>query len=482
MARFDYDIGVIGGGAAGLTTAAGSAQLGASTLLVEREPQLGGDCLHYGCVPSKTLIHTAHLYHQLTRYDKYGLPPVTREPVDFSRVALRIREVIGGIQHHDSVERFSGLGVDVRFGEARFVDEHTIELDGRRINAAKWLIATGSSPSFPEIPGLDKVSVLTNREIFSLEVLPEKLVVLGGGPIGVEMAQAFSRLGSEVVVVQRGDQILSREDRDMADAVMFAMKEEGVRFRLGCTLLSVSEDKEIKLVRIRTREGAEEEITGSHLLVALGRSVNGGELGLDNCGIEYSPAGIAVDARLRTSTKHIFCAGDATGTYQFTHAAGYEGGVVLTNAILRLPRKADYRWMPWCTYTGPELASIGMNEKRAQRAGIDYSVHEELFEDNDRAQAEGKTTGRIKLLLDKRGKPLGVQILGPHGGELLSEWVAALNSKMRLSTMAGAIHPYPTLAEINKRVVGSVLSEKLFSDKVRKILRLLFGYKSRTEE
>lgn len=476
MAKFDYDIGVIGGGAAGLTTASGSAQLGARTLLVEKEALLGGDCLHYGCVPSKTLIHTAHLYHQLNNYEKFGLPPVNRDPVDFSRVSARIREVISKIQHHDSVERFSGLGVDVRFGQARFVDEHTIELDGTRLNAARWLIATGSSPFYPPVPGLDKVRVLTNREIFSLEQLPAKLVVLGGGPIAIEMAQAFSRLGSEVVVLQRGQQILSKEDRDMADTIMSAMEEEGVRFHLGCTLLSVAEDKGKKKVLIKTQEGTEVEVFGTHLLVALGRTVSVDGLGLENCGVDYSSEGIAVDQRLRTSAKHIFCAGDATGDYQFTHAAGYEGGVVLTNAILRLPRKVDYRWMPWCTYTGPELASIGMNEKRAKQAGINYSVHEERFEDNDRAQAEGETTGKIKLLLDSRGKPLGVQIVGPHGGELLSEWVAALNSKTRLSAMAGAIHPYPTLAEINKRVVGSVLSKKLFSDRVRKLLGVLFGY------
>ena len=478
MAKFDYDIAVIGGGAAGLSMASGSAQLGARTLLVEKETLLGGDCLHYGCVPSKTLIHTAQLYHQLKSYEHYGLPSVARDPVDFSRVAARIREVISRIQHHDSVERFSGLGVDVRFGQACFIDEHTVDLDGKKLSAAKWMIATGSSPALPKIPGLDKVPVLTNREIFSLEELPSKLVVLGGGPIAIEMAQAFSRLGTGVVVLQRGMQILSREDRDMADTVMSAMEEEGVQFRLGCTLLAVTEDGAEKKVRIRTQEGTEEEISGSHILAALGRSVNAGALGLENCGVDYSSAGIVVDSRLRTTMKHIFCAGDATGDYQFTHAAGYEAGVVLTNAVLRLPRKVNYTWIPWCTYTGPELASIGMNEKRAGKAGIGFSVHEEVFEDNDRAQAEGQTTGKIKLLLDTGGKPVGVQILGPHGGELLSEWIAALNSKMRLSTMAGAIHPYPTLAEINKRVVGSVLSKKLFSDRVRKTLKLLFNYRA----
>ena len=476
MAKFDYDIGVIGGGAAGLTVASGSAQLGAKTLLVEKEDLLGGDCLHYGCVPSKTLISSARVYHQIKHLEAYGLPPMVPAPVNFAGVADRIQSVIGRIQHHDSVERFSGLGVDVRFGQAFFTDEHTVDIGGSRKTAAKWLIATGASPTLPAIPGLDTVSVLTNRQIFALQDLPETLIVLGGGAIAVEMAQAFCRLGSKVIVLQRSRQILSREDSDMADIIMSSMKADGVVFHLGCDLLSIAQAGGKKTVRIRVSEGGEETINGSHILVALGRSVNVDGLKLENCGVEYSPKGIDVDARMRTKQKHIFGAGDVVGGYQFTHAAGYEGGVVLTNAVLHLPRKVNYSWMPWCTYTDPELASIGMNEVRAKAAGIEYRVHEEYFSDNDRAQAEGTTAGKIKLLLTKKGKPLGVQISGPHGGEIAAEWVAALNGGLRLSTIAGAIHQYPTLTEINKRVVGSVLSKKLFSDKVRTILKVLFRY------
>ena len=369
------------------------------------------------------------------------------------------------------------MGVNVRFGSPAFLDEHRIELNGTQVSAKKWVIATGSSASVPPIPGLDSVEILTNRNIFSLSALPESLLILGAGAIALEMAQAFARLGSKVTVLQRSRQVLSKEDPDLADLVMQALADEGITFHLGCSLVSVEETAGNKTVRFTSAEGKEQAITGSHLLVALGRSANVSGLQLENCGVTSLPAGIEVDRRLRTSCTHIYAAGDVIGGYQFTHAAGYEGGVVLTNAVLRLPRRVNYRWMSWCTYTDPELASIGLNEKRARAAGIRYQVHEELFKDNDRAQAEGLTAGKIKLLLDKRDRPLGVQILGPHAGDLLAEWVAALNGRVRLSTLAGAIHPYPTFAEITKRVTGSVLSPRLFSATVRKTLKLLFQYR-----
>jgi len=477
MAQFDYDIGIIGGGAAGLTVASGAAQLGAKTLLIEREELLGGDCLHYGCVPSKTLIRSAHVYHQMQQAEKFGLPSVSAGQVDFSKVSARIQATIDHIQHHDSVERFEGLGVEVKFGEVQFTDEHRVVLNGSPYSAKKWVIATGSTAAIPPIPGLEQCTVLTNKEIFYLDTLPESLVILGAGPIAMEMAQAFCRLGSKVTVLQRSSQILSKEDKDVADLVMHQLEQEGVEFYLGCSILSARDNGSLQEVSLKTADGEEKVISGSHLLVALGRAVNTQGLNLEQAGVVNNPRGIEVDNRMRTSQKHIFAAGDVTGGYQFTHAAGYEGGIVLTNAVLNLPRKVNYTWMPWCTYTSPELGSIGLNEKRAMDKGIDYTIHEEMYMDNDRAQAEGATSGKIKLLLNKRGKPLGVQITGHHAGELLSEWVAGLNGGLRLSTIAGAVHPYPTLAEINKRVVGSVLSEKLFSDRVRKTLRFLFKYR-----
>lgn len=482
MANYDFDLGVLGGGAAGLTITAGAAQLGAKTLLVEKEPALGGDCLHYGCVPSKTLIRTARVYHDIKHAAKYGLPQADPEPVDFKHVSQRIRSVINMIQKHDSVERFCSLGARVEFGQAEFSDEHSIRLNGKTYSAKTWAIATGSSPAIPPFDGLNSVSYLTNKDIFYMDTLPGSMIILGGGPIAIEMAQAFNRLGTRITVIQRSAQILSREDKDLADTVMERLTAEGVTFALGSTIVSIAGKNGWKEVTFKNNEGEVETLEAEALLVAMGRAPNVEGLGLENIGVHYTNKGIEVDSRLRTNHKHIYAAGDITGQYQFTHAAGYEGGIVVSNAIFHLPRKADYTFLPWCTYTSPELASIGMNEKTAAAAGIKYSVWIEEFRNNDRSLAEGEETGKIKMLLDEKEKPIGIQILGLHGGDLLSEWVAVLNGKVKLSTLAGAIHPYPTLGEINKRVAGTFLSEKIFSDTVKKGLKFFFNFKGRACE
>jgi pyruvate/2-oxoglutarate dehydrogenase complex dihydrolipoamide dehydrogenase (E3) component len=479
MAEYDFDIGVIGGGAAGLTVTAGAAQAGAKTLLVEKEKELGGDCLHYGCVPSKTLIKTAHVYHLMKNSKEFGLPGVELPPVDYREVAKRIQSVIGTIQKHDSEERFCKLGAKVEFGRATFTDEHSIRLNGKTISAKNWVLATGSSPGIPPIDGLDTTPYITNKEIWSLDHLPKSLIVLGAGPISIEMAQAFGRLGSKVTVVQRSNQILSKEDKDMADTVMEVLQSEGVTFHLGSAVLGVRDLGNEREVTIQNGANTTSKIRGEKILVAMGREANVTGLGLEDLGLDFTGQGIQVDNRLRTKQKHIYAAGDVTGEYQFTHAAGYEGGVVFTNAIFRLPRKVDYTFLPWCTYTDPELASIGMNEKAAEVAGIDYAVWTEEFKGNDRSLAEGERVGKIKMILDGKEKPIGVQILGPQAGELLSEWVAVLNAKMKLSTLASAVHPYPTLAEINKRVVGNFFSPKVFSERVKKGLKFFFNLKGR---
>lgn len=476
MPDYDFDLGVIGGGAAGLTAASGAAQLGARTLLVEREGKLGGDCLHYGCVPSKTLIRTAHVRRLMQDAARYGLPGPELPPVDFSRVAARIREVVDAIQEHDSVERFCALGVRVEFGRARFLDEHTAEVDGRRFSARSWLVATGSSPGGPDLPGLAETPHLTNREIFSLDRLPRSLLVLGAGPIACELAQAFARLGSRVEVIQRSPRILSREDPDMAEVVQTAMAEEGVVFHLGTRIVAVREAGGLKEVEFETADGARRIARGEQLLSALGRTANVEGLGLADAGVEATARGLAVDARMRTSAGHIYAAGDVTGEHRYTHAAGYEGGVVVANAVLRLPRKADYALLPRCTYTWPELAGIGLSETAARAAGRDVDVVVEEFAANDRALAEGEGRGRLKLLLEK-GKPVGVQIAGPRAGDILAEWVAVMGGGVKLSALAGAMHPYPTLAEINKRAAGAWLAPKLFSATTRRALKFFFNYK-----
>ena len=480
MAKYDFDIGIIGGGAAGLTVASGSARLGAKTLIIEKEKELGGDCLHFGCVPSKTLIKSAHIYHLIRNSEAFGLPKIDAPPVDFKKITHRIKSVIDVIQKHDSEKRFCRLGAKVLYGNPVFVDPHTIELEGNFISAQRWVIATGSSPSVPPLPGLRETPHITNKELFYLDRLPENLIVIGAGPIGTEMAQAFQRLGSNVTVIDKAGHILSKEDPDMADAVKEVLQSEGVVFHLGCTILEVRDLGDKKEVLLLDSDGTTALVKGDTILVALGRVPNTSGLGLDEIGVELEDLAVKVDNRMRSSIKHIFAAGDVTGKYQFTHAAGYEGGIVVINAIFHLPRKADYANFPWCTYSKPELAGIGMNEKAAKTAGIKYSVWTESFRDNDRSLAEGEQIGLIKMLLNDKEKPIGIQIFGPHAGDLISEWVAVMAGNINISTLASAIHPYPTIGEINKRVAGSYLSTKIFSDTVKKGLKFFFNLKGRS--
>ncbi|MGE4505268.1 MAG: NAD(P)/FAD-dependent oxidoreductase [Desulfovibrionaceae bacterium] len=476
MARYDFDVLVIGGGSAGLTVASGAARLGAKTLLAEREERLGGDCLHYGCVPSKTLIHASRVYHFMQHAENFGLPPVFPPPVEFPRLAARIREVVGTIQKHDSPERFCSLGAQVEFGPARFLDEHTVEVGEKRFTARSIVVATGSRAWIPDLPGFAETEFLTNRELFDLEHLPSSLIVLGGGAVACEMAQAFARLGSRVSLVQRSAQLLSSEDEDMAALVRESLAADSVVVTTSAQVGSIGRDRAHKHVVCDTDRGRM-RVMGAEILVALGRAPNVSGLGLENAGVDHDRRGIRVDERMRTSRPHIFAAGDVTGRHQTTHAAGYEGGIVVANAVLRLPRKADYTFMPRCTFTDPELACVGMNEREAKRAGLDYSVRYEDFAENDRALAEGSGAGRLKLVLDGRGRPRGVQLAGPHAGELVAQWVALFSSGGRLTDMAGAVQPYPTLAEINKRAAGGIVGEKLFSPKVKKILQFLFSYR-----
>jgi pyruvate/2-oxoglutarate dehydrogenase complex dihydrolipoamide dehydrogenase (E3) component len=401
------------------------------------------------------------------------------KPVDFREVTKRIQSVISTIQKHDSEERFCNLGAKVEIGEPRFVDEHAIRLDGKTLSAKTWVIATGSSPGIPPIEGLDRTPHITNKEIFSLKKLPKTMVILGAGPIAIEMAQAFGRLGTKVFVVQRSNQILSKEDKDMADQVMHVLSNEGVVFHLNTSVVRTKDLGDEREVVIKTGEGKTVSLRSEMILVAMGRNANLGGLGLENIGLEFDRKGLKLDQRLRSNHKHIYGAGDVTGAYLFTHAAGYEGSIVISNAIFHLPRKADYTFLPWCTYTDPELASIGMNEKTAKAAGIEYSVWTEEFKDNDRSLAEGEGVGKVKMLLNEKERPIGIQILGPRAGDLVSEWVAVVNGKVKLSTLASAVHPYPTLGEINKRVAGTFLSGKIFSEKVKKGLKFFFHLKGR---
>ncbi|MBN1545226.1 MAG: FAD-dependent oxidoreductase [Syntrophaceae bacterium] len=481
MASYDYDLGIVGGGAAGLTAAAGSAQFGAKTILIEKSTRLGGDCLHYGCVPSKTLIRTAEVWNLARRSRQFGLPDLDLPPVDLGAVMDRVQGVIETIQHHDSPEHFCALGAEVRFGKAAFVDDHVVELEGKRISAKNWIIATGSSPVVPPIDGLAAVPFWTNETVFSQRTLPGHLIVLGGGPIGLEIAQAFLRLGSRVTIVEFMDQILGPEDADVAEILQSRFEAEGAKILKKTKAMSVKTRGKTILLSVApvADDSKTRVIEGDALFLSTGRKPNVGDLALGKAGVNTTPRGIPTNERLKTNIAHIYGCGDVNGQLPFTHVAGYEAGIALTNAVLRLPRKVDYTKVGWCTYTDPEVASIGYNEKRARKEGLKYNIFSQPFEDNDRAQAEGETSGKVKLLVSPKGDLLGCQIIGHQAGELIHEWILASTGGVRLSKIAEAVHVYPTLSEISKRTAGSVFTAKLFSDQTRRMLKLLFNLKGR---
>ncbi len=477
MAKVDYDLIVIGAGAGGLTAATFAGQSAAKTLLIEKEEKLGGDCLHYGCVPSKSLIKSATIANAIRNSEKYGLPKVSMGHVDYSRIRGRIQGIIGTIQKRDEPEYIQNkYNVETKFGSPQFVDDHTIDLNGVKITSRYFVIATGSSPFIPSIEGINDVSYITNMQIFSLDQLPESLLIVGAGPIGMEMAQAFHRLGSKVTVIGRADCILPREDKDVSCYVHELLEKEGIKFIVQAKVEKVEQTgNRIKL--FVEKNGSTQTFEAEHLLISTGRKSNIEGLDLEKAGVEYDRA-IKVNEKMQTSKKHIYAVGDVVGGYQFTHVASYEAVVAIYNAILKIPKKADYTKTPWCTYLDPEVASIGYNEQRAKDAGIKYVKHVEEISHNDRALAEGETKGFIKMLINKKGKVIGVQIVAYHAGDLIAEWIPVLNGNVKLSTLTDAIHPYPTMSEINKNASVNYMVSTIPAW-TKKLTKLLFGYQGK---
>ena len=464
------DIAIIGAGSGGLSVAAGASQMGASTVLIEKG-KMGGDCLNYGCVPSKALIAAGEAAQTVRKSGKYGVNGHEPE-IDFASVNKHVHDVIAGIAPHDSVERFEGLGVNVIQGEGRFVDETTIEAGGKRIKARRIVISTGSSAFVPPIPGLDDTPYLTNETIFDLTDRPEHLVIIGGGPIGIELAQAHRRLGSEVTVLE-GIRIMGNDDPDAVEVVRQRLVEEGVTVHEGAMVKKVARSG--NGVSIEYDNGETATVEGSHLLLAVGRRPNVNGLNLEKAGIEYSPKGIPVDDKLRTSNKKVFAIGDVIGGLQFTHVAGYHAGVIIRQAMFNMFwAKANHDYVPWVTYTDPELAHVGLNEKSArEKYGDVVKATSWKYEENDRARAEKETEGFIKVVTGKRGKILGATIVGLHAGELLMPWIMATQKGFTMADMSGFIAPYPTLSEVSKRVAGAYFTPSLFSDKTRKVVGMM---------
>lgn len=472
MSKTDYDLCVIGGGAAGLVAAAGGAALGAKVALVEKH-RLGGDCLWHGCVPSKALLHSARVAQTLRTAQRAGLDPVEPE-IDLARVMERVRAVIRSLEPNDSPERFRGLGVEVLFGAGRFTAPDRFELEGRAIAAKRYVLATGSRAALPPIAGLDRVPYLTNETLFDLRAAVPHLIVVGGGPIGVEMAQAFRRLGSTVDLVEAGPGILPREDEDMAALVRQSLEADGVRFH--CQQRILSAEGAAGAVRLHLASEGEEDkhLQGSHLLIAAGRRPNLENLGLQAAGVAVENGRLKLDARLRTTNKRIYACGDVAGPYLFTHMAEYQAGIVLRNALFHWPARCNPLAVPWCTFTEPELARVGLSESEAVRHGLPHRVYSFDFAHIDRAVADDAGAGRAKLVVAPNGKLLGATLCGPHAGELIHEYVLALANGMQASDLAGAIHIYPTLAQINRRVAELHLKTQLTAGR-RRWLQRLFG-------
>ena len=466
MTLIETDICVIGAGSGGLSVAAGAVQMGARVVLVEGA-EMGGDCLNHGCVPSKALLAAAKAAHAMGAGVAFGVAPVV-PVVDFAAVKDHVARVIATIAPADSQERFEGLGVTVIRAWGRFISATDLEAGGQVIRARRFVIATGSRPVVPKVAGLELVPYLTNETIFALREKPSHLVILGGGPIGMEMAQAHRRLGCDVTVIE-GAKALGREDPELAAVVVDRLRSEGVAIIEGVSVVKVQGGAGVTAT---LSDG--QQIGGSHILIAAGRKVALDGLNLEAAGVRHDARGVTVDARLRSSNRRIYAVGDAAGGAQFTHLAGYHAGVVIRQAVFGLPAKASMAHIPRATYTDPELAQVGLTEAEARAAhGARLEVVRWPFHDNDRAQTEGKTAGLIKVMIVK-GRPVGAGIAGAQAGELIALWALAISARLKMGAVAGMVAPYPTLGEVSKRAAGAYFSPKLFdSAVVKRVVRLV---------
>lgn len=466
----EYDLVVIGGGSGGLLVAGVAASLKARVALVERD-RLGGDCLWYGCVPSKSLIHASRMAYQLKSSGRFGIYCHNPE-IDFAAAIGHVQGVISTIQPHDSPERFESLGVEVIFGSGEFVDQQTFTVNGRRLRARAFVIATGSRPAVPPIPGLQAAGYLTNEQVFSLTQLPESMAVIGGGPIGCELGQAFSRLGAEVTIIASRDRLLSKEDPEAVEVVHKQFASEGIRVLT-----------QTKVERVEIAAGKKylwaggQKIAVDEILVASGRQPNVETLNLNAAKVKLGKLGIDVNTKLQTTNPRIYACGDVIGGYQFTHVAGYQANVVLKNALFLPLFKADYRVIPWATFTDPELARVGLSEQEArERYGDDIYVVKQDFAEVDRAQAEATTNGFAKIITRRNGQILGAHLVGSVAGELIHEIVLAMSHKLKISALSG-IHIYPTLSEVNSKAAFALTKQKYEKNyRLQNLLEKFFHY------
>ncbi len=470
MSTLKADLCIIGAGSGGLSVAAGAAQLGRKVILLEKG-EMGGDCLNYGCVPSKALLAAAKHAASARKAAQFGVN-LPEPDIDFPAVMDHVRSVIASIEPHDSQERFEGLGVTVIREAGVFSSADVIQAGPHKIKAKHIIIATGSRPFIPPIEGLSETPFLTNETIFENREQPAHLIIIGGGPIGVEMAQAHRRLGSAVTIIE-GGKLLSRDDRQAVQVVRDALVTEGITIKQGAHAEKVS--RQNAGVTVTLKDG--EEITGTHLLIATGRTPNVEGLELENAGIEYDRRGIKTDNRLRTSAKRIYAIGDVASGPQFTHMAGDHASTIIRNVLFKAPSKRNDAITPHVTYTDPELASVGLTQEAARAVhGDAIKTARFSYADNDRARAEKRTEGFITIVTKKNGEILGATIVGLNAGELIHPWAVALANKRKVSDFTAYIAPYPTLGELTKRAAGAWYTPTLFSNRTRMLVRLLGAF------
>ena len=467
MKRIKTDILVIGAGSGGLSVAAGAAQMGADVVLLEGH-KMGGDCLNYGCVPSKALIATGKAAYAQQHSAQYGVAHADGE-VDYAAAKDHVADVIAQIAPVDSQERFEGFGINVIREFGRFISDTEVQAGESVITARRIVIATGSSPLVPPIPGLDGVPYETNETLFELREKPKHLLIIGGGPVGMEMAQAHVRMGCKVTVIE-GEKALGKDDPEMAEIVLETLRDEGVVIEEGAMAAKISGKK--GAISVEAKDGR--VFKGSHLLMAVGRKSNTDKLDLEKAGIEPTKSGIKVDASMRTTNRKVYAIGDVAGGLQFTHVAGYHAGVIIRSMLFALPSKAKTSHIPWATYTDPELSQVGLTEAQAkEQHGDKLEVVRFHYNHNDRAIAERKIKGLIKLMVVK-GRPVGASIVGYQAGELINLWALALANNMKMSQIAAMVAPYPTIGEINKRAAGAYYSPRLFeSAMVKRVVGLV---------
>ena len=455
-----YNLVVLGAGTAGLVAAAGAAGLGARVALIERN-LMGGDCLNFGCVPSKALLRSARTAYEVPTSDKFGVHLTSSPRIEFGEAMARLRRLRSQISFHDSAQRFASLGVDVFFEEARFLAKNVVEVDGAHLKFQKAIIATGARPSTLAVPGLAETGFLTNETVFSLTRLPASMAVIGAGPIGCELAQAFRRFGADVSVVSLDTRLLPRDDPDASALLARQFESEGIRMFLGAQIRQVARAGAGKAIVFERGNGVE-QIAAEEILLAVGRTPNIDGLALEAANIRYTDQGVVVDDCLRTSNSRVYAAGDVCSSYKFTHAAEATARVALQNALFFRRKKASKLVIPWCTYTDPEIAHVGISAREAVQRGAEIETTTLNFADNDRAVVDGDAEGFLRIHSQKRsGRILGATIVARQAGEIIGEIVLAIGKKMKVADLSALIHPYPTKADIITRAGGSALRERL---------------------